>query len=764
MFTLEQSTEKANSPSLAYARVGVVLISLWYCSMGWLATLFADPGHARVWGGPIATAIATVTLLLTWRGYWRWGARCLVSGALALTTFLAWNVAFQPTVSALVLTVLVVFAAWTLGMVEASLAGIGVMLLGLVLAYSGHARWEQVLSIAYVMLFLLGITWLMVQGFKRHLNELQSSLIALELHKRQLNVLFQAVEQSTSSVMIVDVDKGAEVYANQKYRQRMGRDDQSEHGRVTGAGMTTEQRVQMWALLNAGKTWEDVVYLVRENGATVIDEMRVAPVLGENDQLAFLVETRTDITEKREAENRIRHLQHYDSLTQLPNRNGLLHELTEMLEAQSEVEMHGIANNLSPYRSGHDWHSLLIIDIDRFQNFENSRTRLWTDALLQTFVARLKALVPDAAIMARIRVSRFAVVVKGVGKARHEARIGAYTVAQELQRGLSLVQITGLPEGAEAVQLACSVGFTVFPFVEDGLKADSGDHVLRRAGVALSQARHQGGDQVHAYSEILDETMQRRMTVEKELFVAIQEGQLRAFLQPQVDMNGRVLGVEALVRWQHPEKGMVSPGEFIPVAEDCGLIVPLGDWMLEQVCLLLNDPRVRAAGYSLSVNVSSLQFQHADFVEKVKSAIQRTGIDPRKLTLEVTESLLLSDVDHAIQKMVNLVALGVQFALDDFGTGYSSLAYLMRLPIQELKLDQVFIRDLRVNAESRVLVESILMLAKAKGLRVVAEGVEEPEQAELLRALEPSILCQGYWFSRPVLAEDWMANPALAQH
>ncbi|MEG2049562.1 MAG: EAL domain-containing protein, partial [Comamonas sp.] len=209
---------------------------------------------------------------------------------------------------------------------------------------------------------------------------------------------------------------------------------------------------------------------------------------------------------------------------------------------------------------------------------------------------------------------------------------------------------------------------------------------------------------------------------------------------------------------------MVSPGEFIPVAEDCGLIVPLGDWMLEQVCLLLNDPRVRAAGYSLSVNVSPLQFQHADFVEKVKSAIQRTGIDPRKLTLEVTESLLLSDVDHAIQKMVNLVALGVQFALDDFGTGYSSLAYLMRLPIQELKLDQVFIRDLRVNAESRVLVEAILMLAKAKGLRVVAEGVEELEQAELLRALEPSILCQGYWFSRPVLAEDWMANPALAQH
>lgn len=763
MFTFLQSKENAVLPSWAYARLGTALVSLWYCSMGWLASIFAGIDNARFWAGPLATVIAAVCLLLTWRGHWRWGARCIVIAALALTAFWAWNAAFQPTISALTLTVLVVFAAWTLGTAEASLSILGVILLGAGLVYAGHSQWENVLSIAYVMLFLLGITWMMVQGYRRHLKELRASLLELEQHKKQLNVLFQAVEQSKSSILIIDAVKSSEVYSNQEYRQRIGGEHSSECSRVIGDGMTPAQRAQMWTLLKAGKTWEDVVYRVTSNAEPVIEQMRVAPVLGKDNRLAFLLETRFDITEKREAENRIRHLQHYDTLTELLNRKGLLNKLTEMLELQREdLDGHGSVINLKPYRSGHDWHSLLIIDIDRFQNFENSHNRLWADAFLQAFVARLKALQPEAEGMARIRDGRFAVVIKEVGKSRHEARIKAYTVAQELQRGLSMIQITGLPEGAEAVQLSCSVGFTVFPFVEEGLKSDSGDHVLRRAGLAMSQARHQGGDQVHAYSEVLDETMLRRMTIEKELFVAIQEGQLRVFLQPQVDMFGRVQGAEALVRWLHPEKGMISPGEFIPVAEDCGLIVPLGDWMLQQVCLLLNDPRVQAAGYSLSVNVSSLQFQHSDFVDKVKSVVQRTGIDPRKLILEVTESLLLSDVEHAIQKMVNLEALGVQFALDDFGTGYSSLAYLMRLPIQELKLDQVFIRDMRINADSRVLVESVLMLAKAKGLRVVSEGVQEQEQADLLRALEPSILCQGYWFKRPVLAEDWVANPVLA--
>lgn len=754
MLTQEQSEDVVVSPSLVNARVGTVLVSLWYCSMGWLATFFAEPGRARVWEGLAATGIGLVVWLLIWRGHWRWAARWLVVSAVMLTLLLGWLDASQPTASRFVLLVLVVFAGWTLGMLEGALAAAGTLMIGIATVYVSQGNWERVLLTAYVLLFLLGITWLMQQGYRRHLAELRASMDALEAHKKQLNVLFQAVEQSTACVLIVDVSLGSVVYANQVYRQRSGRYYHDESGQVAGKGMTPGQHAQMWASLKAQKTWSDVVHIVLADGRLVVDDVSVSPVRNEQGALVYLVETRIDITEKMEAESRIRHLQHFDSLTQLASRPGLMQTLDELLQEQS--------SEAGLYREGHDWHSLLLVEIDRFQNFENVRSRPWTDHLLQAFAARLKAMVPEAVSMARIRGSLFAVVMRKAGPSRHQARMSAYAMAQDLQKGLSFIQLTGFPEGAEAVQLACSVGFTVFPFVEDGLTADSGDHVLRRAAVALSQAKHQGGDQVHAYSEALDENMQRRMTIEKELFVAIQEGQLRTFLQPQVDMHGKVLGAEALVRWKHPDKGMISPGEFIPVAEDCGLIVSLGDWMLDQVCLLLNDPRLKTIGCSLSVNVSSLQFRQMDFEDKVKQALLRSGANARQLTLEVTESLLLCDVDQVVQKMANLQALGVQFALDDFGTGYSSLAYLMRLPIQELKLDQVFIRELRSKPENRVLIESILMLAKAKKLRVVAEGVEELEQAELLRALEPSILCQGYWFSRPMPAQEWLADPDLA--
>ena len=375
-------------------------------------------------------------------------------------------------------------------------------------------------------------------------------------------------------------------------------------------------------------------------------------------------------------------------------------------------------------------------------------------------MARLQSLLPPSARLARTSASQFAVILERVGKTRHRARMHSYAVAEELQQGLGT--IVCLQEVPETVQLSCSAGFSVFPFVEPGLQADAGDHVLRRASVALSQARHQGGGQVHAYSEALAATAQRRIELEKGLHVALQEGQLQLFVQPQVDMMGRVVSVEALVRWQHPVNGMVDPAEFIPVAEDTGLVVPMGDWVLEQTCRLLNDPRVQQGGYRVSVNVSAVQFQQAGFVRKLQELIQRTGVDASRLTLEVTESLLLQEVEQAIQKMVSLRALGVHFALDDFGTGYSSLAYLMRLPIQEIKLDQTFIHDLTPQSHGAVLVEALLMVAKGRALRVVAEGVEHKAQAQLLQAWEPGILCQGYLFSRPLPASEWLQAPDLS--
>lgn len=758
MFTFAQPHNTRSSPALAYARIGAVLISIWYGGMGWLTTIFAVQGSNRWWGGPLATLIAGIALLLIWRGHWRWAARWLVVGAVALTSFFAWDFAFQPSTSLLVLTVLVVFAAWTLGMVEASIAAVAVILLGIGLIHWGYIDWAQMLSVSYVLFFLLGITGLMLQGYRRHLEDLRESLSVLEQHKQQLHVLYQAVEQSPDSILVVDL-QGHVIYANPAYEERTGYLRSEVMGlpsrQVSLTGLTQEQYQEMRQTVETGQAWQDTVRNRLKNGDIVVDDVRIAPVLNAQGLVSYLVENRHDISQRLEAENRILHLQKHDSVTQLLNRHAVQELLDEMLVA--------LLSGQGPQRYGehHDWHALLLVEIDRYQNFEITRGRGWMDALVQSFVQRLRAVAPSVAKLARIRINQFAVIVPAVGQSRYGARMHTYAVAQELQEGLRMTQITSLAEGPETVKLSCSVGFTVFPFVEDGLRTDSADHVLRRASVALSQALHQGGGQVHSYSELLDESIQRRMQVEKELLVALDEGQLQVFLQSQVDMNGRVAGAEALVRWKHPVKGLIAPGDFIPVAESCGLIVPLGDWMMEQVCLLLNDPRVQAQGCGLSVNVSTVQFRQPQFVDKVRDVLQRTGAPAQQLTLEVTESLLLNDVDGTIRKMVALRALGVQFALDDFGTGYSSLAYLMRLPIQEIKLDQAFIHDLAPMSEHSVLVQALLMVASSKDLRVVAEGVEQAAQAELLQAWEPSILCQGYLFSRPVLAQDWLLNPQL---
>ena len=241
---------------------------------------------------------------------------------------------------------------------------------------------------------------------------------------------------------------------------------------------------------------------------------------------------------------------------------------------------------------------------------------------------------------------------------------------------------------------------------------------------------------------------------------AIGAGELRLYLQSQVDVQGQVVGAEVLVRWLHPRDGLVPPGVFIPVAEGSDLIVLLGRWVLEQSCRLLARPWFAQQRVRLSVNLSARQFRQPDFVEELRQMLACSGADPRLLTLEVTEGLVIDDFDDVVAKMRALAALGVEFSLDDFGTGYSSLAYLKRLPIQELKIDRGFVRDASTNADDGALVEAILSVARHFGMRVVAEGVETRAQADHLVQREPAIVCQGFLFSRPEPVADWLARLA----
>lgn len=736
----------------AEARYAVLGISILYWALGWGVAAGLDVKDLYWYVGLATGPMAWVSWMLGWLHSWRSAAWWQTSAMVLAMGLLAWNGKGEQTTLLLNLAVMVVFCGWVLGTRAAlGMALAAVALVG-TLVLNANMRWTQFLGVAYTIGFFLWVIHVGRRRYERQLHKLQRSLEELSAHKRQVAQLYQAMEQSDDSVLIVDLE-GRVRYANKSFENHSGYSSEEVIGcrsrDVSVNGLSTDEHRVMRQTLESGRVWRGTLQNQRKDGSRIAESISISPVY-EDGQLSSFVEVKQDISERVQAEEYIAYLQNFDSLTQLPNRYALV-KLLEKLLLQARVEKR--LQSASPSR----WHAMLLVDLDRFKKFNDAHGSAWSDALLQALALRLRTLVPDSAFVARTTADQFAVVVEHAGNSRQESRMQAYALGSDLLLALDFLDLHY--EGAERIPISCGIGFTVFPFVEPGLKMDAAEHIMRRSSVALNQAKNQGMGKIHAYSEALAETAHRHLKVEKGLHEALEHGHLRLYVQHQVDMFGKVAGMEALVRWQHPQEGLVSPGEFIPVAEESGLIIPLGDWVLEQVCLLLADPRVEAGGYTLSANVSALQFQEPDFVSKLTALLQRTGIDPKRLTLEVTESLLLTDVDAIIRKMVALRALGVQFALDDFGTGYSSLAYLIRLPIQEIKMDQSFIRNLQPDAASGALVQALLMVAKSQSLRVVAEGVEEFDQSHVLQALEPSILCQGYLFSKPIPAEQWLENP-----
>ncbi|MBD9401826.1 bifunctional diguanylate cyclase/phosphodiesterase [Comamonas sp. CMM02] len=735
----------------AEARYAVFGGSILYWALGWGVAASLETRELH-WYIAMATApIAWIAWGLGWLRSWRSAAWWLAWAMIAVVAALSWNSKAEQTTLFLNLVVMVVFCGWVLG-TRAAL-GMSLAAIGLVVALVLHEKlkWLQFLGMSYTIGFFLWVIYIERRRYERQLHKQQKSLEELSQHKRQVALLYQAVDQSPDSVLIVGLD-GRVRYANKSFATQYGYSSEEVIGRpsleVSVNGLSADEHRSMRETVHSGGVWRGTLHNQRKDGSTVTESVSISPVY-EDDQLSSFVEIKQDVTDRLQAEEYIAFLQNFDGLTQLPNRYALA-RLLEKLLLQSRVGRR--ANSISPSI----WHAMLVVDLDRFKKFNDARGSAWSDALLQALALRLRTLVPETAFVARTTADQFAVVIENAGSSRQESRLQAYALASDLLLALDFLDIHH--EGVERVPISCGIGFTVFPFVEPGLKVDATEHIMRRCSVALSQAKNQGAGKIHAYSEALAETAHRHLQVEKGLHEALEHGHLRLFVQHQVDMFGKVAGMEALVRWQHPQEGLISPAEFIPIAEESGLIIPLGDWVLEQVCLLLTHPRVKAGGYTLSANVSALQFQEPDFVSKLTALLQRTGVDATRLTLEFTESLLLTDIEAIIRKMVALRALGVQFAIDDFGTGYSSLSYLMRLPIQEIKMDQSFIRDMQPDAASGALVQACLMVAKSQSLRVVAEGVEELAQTHVLQAWEPSILCQGYLFSRPIPAEQWLQD------
>jgi len=431
----------------------------------------------------------------------------------------------------------------------------------------------------------------------------------------------------------------------------------------------------------------------------------------------------------------------YDPLTGLPNRRLLLDRLAGLL-ASSE-------------RSGMT-SAVMFIDLDRFKTINDARGHAIGDTLLRMAAARLSELVRKSDTVARIGGDEFVVLLSHLASDSANAGNAAQLVADKVRAALAQeFDIEG-----QSYACSASIGVTLMPKF-----GQSADDLLREADTAMYRAKGAGRNGIAFFEETMQAEVERRLTLERELAQAIEREQLHMVFQPQFDCHGRLHGAELLMRWQQADGSLVSPAVFIPLAEDSGLIVGMGLWALRQACLAQQAMSVRGYALPLSVNVSPQQFRQADFVQHVRTILLEHGVEPQLLILEVTEGLLVQQMEETVARMNELAALGVRFSIDDFGTGYSSLAYLKRMPLYELKIDRSFIMDTPRDSNDTAIVQAILAMADRLSLRVVAEGVETQAQADFLAANGCDAL-QGYLLGRPaplpVLLDMLAAQAALA--
>ena len=449
---------------------------------------------------------------------------------------------------------------------------------------------------------------------------------------------------------------------------------------------------------------------------------------------AFLKGTIQDITERKLAEQQIRKLAFFDSLTGLPNRRLLMDRLQHALASSVRRRQHG---------------ALILIDLDHFKNINDTLGHKQGDLFLQQVAQRLQASVRDSDTVARLGGDEFVVLLEDLGVDALQAASQAAVVAEKVSLQLSRYYELGY----WAHNCTSSMGIALF-----GEQAEEVDDILIRADLAMYKAKDGGRNTLCFFDPEMQIEVTNRVALEKDLHEAILQKQFCVFYQTQVDGGNRIVGAEALLRWQHPTRGWVSPSEFIPKAEITGLILPLGQWMLEAACtqLALWAAHPLTAELTLAVNVSARQFHDDGFVEQVLEALRRTGAKAHLLKLELTESLLVAKVEDLIGKMHALKARGVQFSLDDFGTGYSSLSYLKRLPLDQLKIDQSFVRDILIDPDDAAIAKLVISLADSLGLAVIAEGVETQAQRDALAGIGCHNY-QGYLFSRPLPAADFDA-------
>lgn len=577
-------------------------------------------------------------------------------------------------------------------------------------------------------------------GFNKMAEGLECREAEIESRDRMLRRLSMAVEQSPTSIAITDT-RGRIEYVNDAFLRITGytRDEIiGANPRILNNGATPRATYEsLWSTLKAGEVWRGEFHNARKDGEPLIESATIAPIRDPNGVVTHYVAIKEDITLRRHAESLMHRLAYYDALTDLPNRAMLRDRLQHAMQVSRQSGQYGV---------------LLLLDIDRFKQINDTRGQALGDELLRVTGRRLRGALDEADTVARQGDDDFGVIVEQLGEDKAKALIRAERIARKLHEALCEPYVL---EGTSVLNYVThSVGVTLFGGdFEDVAHPDA---VFKQAEVALFTAKEAGRNAICFFSPQMQDMVDTHAAMEAGLRFALANSGFRLFFQPLVDENARLVGAEALIRWVNAEGKFISPAIFIPIAEEAGLISPIGQWVLETACAQLarwqDRPEMRAM--SISVNISARQFYQPNFVDHVLGCLARHHVHPGLLKIEITESVILSDQTETVMRMAKLKSHGVKFSLDDFGTGYASLSYLKSMPFDQIKIDQSFVRDLTSLSSSEVIVKAILGLGASLGLEVVAEGVETPAQADFLRTHGCKVF-QGYLYGRPMPIEDW---------
>ncbi|HYB49961.1 MAG TPA: EAL domain-containing protein [Burkholderiaceae bacterium] len=516
--------------------------------------------------------------------------------------------------------------------------------------------------------------------------------------------------------------------------------------RILGVDMPTLRDQRVMPALRAAVEGRDGVYegeyIVTQSGAHVWLAMSCTPLRGLDGQIEGGIAIFEDMTDRHRSEDEIRNLAYFDPLTRLPNRRLLMDRLGHAMTASSRSRQFG---------------ALMILDLDHFKGINDTQGHDVGDRMLVEVAQRLAACLRQDDTVCRLGGDEYVVLLEGLSDSESAAATKAEAIAEKMRTTISLPYELG---GSEAEYFSTtSIGLTLFCGQET-----SAEVLLKQADVALYQAKDAGRNAVRFFSPAMQATIERRAALEAALRRGLDKDEFRLFYQPQIGRDGAMFGAEALIRWMPSGHSVVPPAQFIPLAEETGLILLIGRWVLDSACAQLKqwerDPHTREL--QLSVNVSARQFHQPDFVEQVRQSLLVSGANPARLKLELTEGVVLDHVEIVIRRMEQLSELGVGFSLDDFGKGYSSLSYLKRLPLDQIKIDQSFVSDIPWDANDAAIVRAILAMSQSLGLHVIAEGVETAEQRNFLEQ-NGCHAYQGFLFSRPLPIEAF-AEFALRAH